>query len=608
MCGIAGAATNSHSDPEVVRDMTARLRHRGPDEQSVHSEDTVTLGFRRLSIIDPEGGHQPVMNESGTVVVICNGEIYNHLEHRRALERRGHRFHSGSDAEVIPHLYEEHGDEFVTRLHGKFAIALYDGPRRRLLLARDCLGIKPLYHLKTETGFYFASEIKSLLLAPGFRAEVNRTALDHVLTFKHTLGTETLLEHVHTVAPGHLLAYDVAAGTAHTRPFYRLPSRPGDYRSPSWDEAGAEVRRLFDQAVLRRLMSDVPLAVSLSGGLDSSSVAASVALQSGTPPMTFAMHTGDRVNELIFARMVADRYKTDHREILLRPEEIRTLVPKVVWHVEEPFSVSEIPTYYLGQAAHQHVKVLLCGDGSDELFGGYSRFQPINLFSALPRRTLTWAYVRGLNGATRSERRRLYSAGQAQYLGSDSNHFLERALDGEGSVLDRFLRYEMTQQLPQHQLMRLDKLTMAHGVEARVPFLDVDLVAYVSNLPSSYKVRGTKEKRLLKHAMVERLPAPIIARRKLGLSTPVRPLFRAGFTDVCRDEFRDQADTLSRYFSPRGIERLFGRIGRGVLSIPEQKLFQIYLFLQWHQLFVDARPSAGVAAPAPVPEPLREVG
>ena len=218
--------------------------------------------------------------------------------------------------------------------------------------------MKPLYHLTTEEGFYFSSEVKSLLLAPGFRAEVNRSALDHVLTFKHTLGTETLVAGVETLLPGHVLSYDVAGRTARSVPFYRLPERPRGYRAPSWDAAAAEVRCRLDQAVLRRLMSDVPLGVALSGGLDSSSVVASVALQSGTPPMTFSVSTDDETNELPFARMVADRYKTDHHEVRLVPEELRTLVPKVMWHVEEPFSVSEIPTYYLGRAAREHVKVL----------------------------------------------------------------------------------------------------------------------------------------------------------------------------------------------------------------------------------------------------------
>jgi asparagine synthase (glutamine-hydrolysing) len=540
------------------------------------------------------------MSEGEDVVAICNGEIYNHVYHRQDLELRGHRFNSGSDAEVIPHLYQEYGDDFVARLHGKFAIALYDRARQRVLLVRDRLGIKPLYYVETGGGdLYFASEVKSLLLIPGLVPVVDRGALDHVLTFKHTLGTETLLQGVRALAPGHFLAVDLSSGARIQRAYYEVPWAP--HRPvPEIGVAQAEVLRRFDRAVEMRLMSDVPLGVALSGGLDSSSVAASVALQSGRPPMTFAVNTGGAVADHAFARLVAERYKTDHHEVQFTPESIPDLVTQVMWHAEEFFSVSELPTYYLGKAAHQHVKVMLCGDGADELFGGYVRFQPINLLSFLPQPVLTWGYVRGMNGYTRRERRRLYSATQLPYLAGNSNSLLDRALARrDRPVLDRLLHYEMTQQLPQHQLMRLDKLTMAHSVEARVPFLDSDLVGYVAGLPSSYKVRGFREKVLLKRVMADRLPAPVIQRRKYGFSTPVKPLFRNGLRDVCQQEFRESKEVLSRYFDLPALERLFTYQRGGILSKPEQKIFQIYLFLKWHRLFIEGgSPAARTAEPS----------
>jgi asparagine synthase (glutamine-hydrolysing) len=319
--------------------------------------------------------------------------------------------------------------------------------------------------------------------------------------------------------------------------------------------------------------------------------------------MTFAVDTGGAIDDLAFARLVAERYKTDHREVRFAPDDLPGLVKQVMWDAEEFFSVSELPTYYLGCAAHRFVKVLLCGDGSDELFGGYSRFQPIGALPWLPKPVLAWGYVRGLNGCTRRERSQLYGPAQRPFLGPNSNPWLEEALGrGDRPVLDRLLHYEMTQQLPQHQLMRLDKLTMAHSVEARVPFLDSDLVAYVARLPSSFKVRGWREKVLLKRAMTDRLPRPVIERRKYGFSTPVKPIFQTGFRDVCRDAFREDQATLAQYFDMSRVNRLFASVGRGRLSIPEQKLFQIYLFLQWHRLFIEGgapaatRPSLAVPA------------
>ncbi|RMF56588.1 MAG: asparagine synthase (glutamine-hydrolyzing) [Calditrichaeota bacterium] len=588
MCGIVGTVLRRGSDEPLVSRMVQLLRHRGPDEQRLYSSGKVTFGFARLSIIDPEQGHQPVFSEDGSVAVVCNGEIYNHVERRLELAKRAHRFNSNSDAEVVPHLYEEHQENFVGHLHGMFALALYDSRAGKVVLARDALGIKPLYYLCTEEGLYFSSEFKCFLLAEEYKPEVDRQALDQLLAFKHIPGENCLLKNVRVLAPGHMLVFDLESFQFYTAPYYHLPEDGSGGLSVSLDEAKAEVCRIFDEAVKMRLMSDVPLGVSLSGGLDSSAVAASVARQLDRPPKTFSVYLGDTINELSYARMVADRYKTDHHELTLEPEALPTLVPKVLWHIEEPISVSEISTYYLGMAVKKYVTVLLCGEGSDELFGGYVRFQPMNLLSRLPKALLSWGYIRGLNGFTRAERARLYSKAQKPFLGPNSNHHLDAWLRKPGdTVLNRLLRYELTQQLPRHQLMRLDKLTMAHAVEARVPFLDTDLIAYVSRLPSRFKVRGFREKVLLKLAMMDRLPEPIIRRRKYGFSNPVKALLRSGFRDICHDELRAHKDVVERYFSFASIERLFDNIGKGFLTIPEQKLFHIYLFVKWHQLFVE---------------------
>lgn len=585
MCGLTGVVWKQGPDPALIGAMTRRLAHRGPDDEQLWQSGDVALGFRRLSIIDPEHGRQPVESEDGTIVAVCNGEIYNHGAHRDALGRAGHRFRSDCDAEVIPHLYEQHGPDFTRQLHGKFAILLVDTRRRLLVAARDCLGVKPLYYLDSEAGFFLASELKSLLLAPDFRPAVDRQALDRLLAFKHIPGDATLLTGIRFLPPGHRIVCDIARHSACVEPFYTIPDQPARVAMP---EAARELRRRLDEAVRLRLMSDVPLGVSLSGGLDSSAIAASVALQTDRPPATFSVFVGDRVNELPFARLVADRYRTDHHEIVVQPEAFDRIIPTILWHIEEPMSISELPTWYLGQAVGEHVKVLLCGEGADELLGGYKRFQPLNLAPWLPRRTLEWGYVRGINGLTSGERRRLYSPPQQAFRGPDGNPWLDAALaDRSRSVLNRFLRYELSQQL-RSQTMRLDKLTMAHGVEARCPFLDTDLVGYVANLPSDLKLRGSREKRLLKAAMAGRLPDAILRRRKFGMSNPVTALFRGDFRDLCRQAFHDHADLLDPYFSRPALDRLFGEIGRapGWLRLPEQQLFHVYLFLRWHQVFL----------------------
>lgn len=589
MCGIVGAIVRDGVDKSLIQEMLKLINHRGPDEQTVYSDGQLAIGFARLSIIDPQQGHQPVYNESQSIVTVCNGEIYNHQQHRVELSKLGHTFNSHSDVEVIPHLYETLGEKFVEQLHGMFAITLYDRENRRLILARDHLGKKPLYYLQTEQGFFFSSEFKTFLLISDYKPSVDRAALDRLLTFKHIPGENSLLQNVRAVLPGHLLVFDLVQNTFVTKPYYSLPTtHPRIDRSISFDTAKKEVCRLFDNAVKMRLMSDVPLGVALSGGLDSSAVVASVARQSAQPPKTFFVNIGETSSEIEYARMVADRYKTDHQEIYLTPGKIHEIAPKVMWHLEEPMSVSEISTYYLGMMVAKHVKVLLCGEGSDELFGGYSRFQPINMFSMLPKSVLTWGYVRGTNGFTRHERKGLYSFEQLKFLNPNSNPYLDASLKlKDKTVLNQVLHYELTQQLPKLQLMRVDKLIMAHSVEPRAPFMDLDLVNYVANLPSKFKVQGIKEKVLLKSAMADVLPAPVIERRKMGFSNPVKALFQTEFRDIFRDELLGAKDVIGQFFSFPAIEKLLQSVGRkNPLTQPEMKLFHIYLFLKWHQLFI----------------------
>jgi len=605
MCGIVGAVIDEGQGADLVKEMRSLLSHRGPDEPGFYSDAGVSLGFRRLSIIDPSAGHQPVFSEDGSIVVLCNGEIYNHADHRKNLEQKGHEFKSGSDAEVIPHLYQQLGHDFASRLHGMFAISLYDRDKRQLVLARDPIGIKPLYYMQTSEGFYFASEMKCFLLVPEYSPEVDRTALDRLLTFRHIPGENRLLSGVRSLPPGHLLIYDLSTRTARTECYYSIPDRASQSRI-SMDEAAAEVVRLFDDSVRARLMSDVPLGVALSGGLDSSAIAASVAIQSG-PPITFAVNTGETTDDVECARLVAERYKTDHHELHMVPEDMHSVVPTVMWHVEEPFGIAEVPSYYLGMAAAKYVKVLLSGDGADELFGGYSRFQPINMMPFLPKSVLKWGYVRGVNGLTKRERRRLYGPAQRSYLGPDSNVKLDASLDRTGgTVLDRVLRYELAVQLPQYQLTRLDKMTMAHSVETRVPFLDTNLVAYVANLSSRLKVRGIREKLLLKRAMADRLPARVIQRRKLGLTAPAKRLLRGDSGDFYRQQLSAGRSTLDHYFSSSAIDRVFSSVGRGFLSLPEQKLFQLYSFLKWHQIFIEGERPARAETLEPGPGTPRD--
>ncbi len=599
MCGIAGAVLNQANASSPVEAMVGEIRYRGPDELSFYADRSLHMGFSRLSIVDPADGHQPVASEDGAIVALCNGEIYNHELLRDQLSKDGHSFNSMSDAEVLPHLYETLDEGVFTECSGMFAIALYDKRNQKLILARDPLGIKPLYYLETACGFYFASEIKCFLQVPEFRPDVDRRALDRLLTFSHIPGDRCLLAGVRSVAPGHFLTLDLNTRAFSFSCFYRTPrtTRKG-LSVPTMEEAASSVRGLLDQAVGARLMSDVPWGVALSGGLDSASVLASVVRQTETRPMTFSFDVGAESEDARYAEMLAAHFRTDHRVESLDGYDIASIVRSAVWHTEEPISSGEIPTLGLALLVSKHVRVLLTGDGADELFAGYLKFKPLKLFSFLPLSLLSWGYVRGVNGFTRLERGRFANSYQKEFVGPNGNRFLDEELrSGSADVMNRFLRYEVGQQLPNNQLMRLDKLMMAQSVEARVPFLDSKLVDYVTTLPSSFKLRGLQEKTVLKEAMKNRLPNEILRRKKFPFANPARSLLRGTFQEVCREEFRADRSTLAAYFRPSSLDKMFQLIGKTWLSVPEMKLLQIYFFLKWHQLFIGGgRPSKNAVA------------
>lgn len=599
MCGIAGALQANGAGRELVELMIARLQHRGPDESGFFSNTSTCsalslhLGIARLSIIDPELGHQPTYNHDRSIICICNGEIYNHQELRSSLEKDGVQFRSGSDAEVIPELYDRHGLATFSMLRGMFAIALYDANTDELILARDRFGIKPLHYLSTESGFYFASEIKALLLVKQYQASVDRNSLDELLGVRHIASARTLFSGICKLLPGSYLRLKLADQQLSTGTFYQFSPKANRGSSPSFTEAADNIRTLLDNAVLARLMSDVPLGISLSGGVDSCSVLASICAQSDLRPRSFSVRVEDRSQEVQFAARIARHFGVEHHVAHLSSEQFVELVPEVIWHLEAPHAAGEVPTYVLGQLASQHVKMILSGDGSDEVFGGYPRFKPLHYGRQLPSSVLKWGYARGLNSLTRGQRRLLYSANQRPYLGGNGGPALDAALSKRNhEVLNRFLHYETEHCLHNIELTRVDRMTMAHSVENRVPFLDTALIEYVSALPAHYKLQGLRDKAVLREAMKDRLPGYVLNRRKLGMGDPMQSIFRGDFRDLCYSSLFEHRSILDQYFRWSQIEQLFNGIGgRGLLSLAEQKIVQLYFFSQWHKIFVEGEHS-----------------
>jgi asparagine synthase (glutamine-hydrolysing) len=629
MCGIAGfadsliireASAHDEDDAQLVRRMCAVIRHRGPDDEGVRVEPGIGLGMRRLSIIDLSTGHQPITNEDGTISIVFNGEIYNFQDLRRELVECGHRFSTTSDTEVIVHAYEEWGRRAFERLRGMFGLALWDGPRRTLWLARDRLGIKPLYYTVRQGRLYFGSELKSLLAAGAVRREVDPVALEHYLAFLYTPADRSIFPGVFKLLPGHLLEWH--DGRADTAPFWELPvaemSRVDE--AAAADELDARLR----DAVRSHLVSDVPVGAFLSGGLDSSLVVGLMAEVSDQPVRTFSIGFDEPAyDELDSARLVARHFRTEHHEFIVRPDALG-IVERLVEHFDEPFADSSaIPTWYVSELARRHVKVVLSGDGGDELFGGYDRYLPHPRVAQFDRlavpgaRTAAGLAAQVLPHGARGRRflhhvslsaQRRYVDAIAFFGASDRDALLSpdvRCLSmmPEQAVEDRFhtlrhlplgsqqMRVDLGTYLPEDVLVKVDRMSMAHSIESRVPLLDHPLVEYAMSLPLGLKIRNGERKVLLRRIASRLLPPAVLSKRKQGFGVPLAVWFRGDLREAFDDVLQSPKTRQRGYFNSREVDRLLMEHLSGRRD-HELRLWQLFMFELWHRAYLDRSPAA----------------
>jgi asparagine synthase (glutamine-hydrolysing) len=596
MCGIVGVAQvdgRRRYSADDVRRMADKIVHRGPDDDGVHDGGEVILGMRRLSIIDLGGGHQPIANEDASVWVVCNGEIYNFRELRKGLEAQGHRFKTHSDTEVLVHLYEQHGDDFVTRLEGMYGFALWDSRQRKLLVVRDRLGIKPVYYWKHPSGFAFASEIKALTALAGFTTALDEDALRDYLCVGYAVAPRTIFAGVAKLPPASLLVWQ--DGGADVRRYWTPPERVVSSRSA--DEWCEQVRSELDRSIKAHLVSDVPLGAFLSGGIDSSAIAVLMAKHSAERLNTYSIgYVGSSAakyyNELPYAKIVADTLGSNHRQIEVRPDVAR-LLPKLMWHLEEPISDSATTTTYLvSELAAESVKVILSGVGGDELFAGYNRYlggyydRRYSRLPAFARRHVLPQIARALpsgrqnrlmdlaryakrfvraNGLDWREQYKLYVAlldremltalHARSAVGPDG---FDRILATERSddELVRLLRVDWQTQLAEGLLLLTDKMTMACSIECRVPFLDHKLVELAATIPAASKLPNGRLKAVLKGALRGVLPDSILERRKRGFGAPVGSWLKRELLPL-RGRLLSRSVVAARgLLNPDGVEKI----------------------------------------------------
>ena len=650
MCGICGEIDfhRGQVQPDSIGRMCHVLAHRGPDDEGMvftKGEESVALqrgtklpseearfevgfGHRRLAIIDLSGAaHQPMCNEDGSLWIVFNGEIYNFQDLRIELENKGHVFKSRSDTEVILHAYEAWDVECLNRFRGMFSFALWDSKQQRLFAARDRLGKKPLVYFHQNGRFLFASESKAILEAPGIERRVDPVALHHYLTYQYIPSPYTIFEGVKKLPPGHYLLYD-RMGHLRIERYWKLnfPSHTeGSNSASEWCE---RLRTALEESIRLRLISDVPIGVFLSGGIDSSLIVGVMARWIGHPVETFSIGFEEKdFDELSYARYVSHYFGSDHHEFVVKPDAIGIL-PRLVWHYNEPFADSSaIPTYYVAKMTKDYVKVVLTGDAGDENFAGYRRYlrsQRAAQFAALPETlrkkflplslrglaTFGWRkeklhrladYVEALSGDqgkdyaeqikifNSSEKKEIYSEGFFESVETiNPLNFLLEKFDEVHTAdrLEKLLYVDIMSYLPEDLLVKMDIATMAHSVEARVPFLDHQFMELVASIPSRLKLKGSGTKFILKKAFPDVLPEPILRRKKMGFAVPVSRWFRKELKEYAWDILLDRRTMNRGYFRKEGIERLLQEhLARQYDH--SAKLWALLVLEIWFRVFID---------------------
>ncbi len=639
MCGICGKINlnNEPIDEALLKRMTLCLSHRGPDDEGLYIKNNIGLGHRRLSIIDLSPlAHQPMSNEDGTVWIVYNGEIYNFPELREDLRKKGHLFRSKSDTETIIHLYEEYGVECLKYLKGMFAFAIWDEKDKSLFLARDRVGKKPLYYLYSQNSFVFASEIKSILQDENFSRKPDYTAIHHYLTYQYVPSPWTAFEGIKKLPPAHYLI--LKNGQITVKRYWKLSYLPKHSPpSPPFRKGGkggfervlsGEIVERLREAVRNRLISDVPLGAFLSGGIDSSAVVAMMSGIMDEPVKTFSIgFKEDTYNELRYARMVAEKYKTDHTEFIVEPKALE-VIDKLVWHYNEPFADSSaIPTYYVSKLAREYVKVILNGDGGDENFAGYGRYtanefsramhrffptplarallpfvlilphgkDPANFFWRLKRFLQEYVKSPEIRNAhwlchfTTEMKDDLYTNDfSTRVLSMDSfDLLLDKYKEADANdFLDKTLYADVMMYLPDDLLVKVDVASMANSLEARSPFLDHEFMEFVARIPAELKLKGRTAKYILKEALKEILPDEVLLREKMGFGVPIDYWFRNELKEMAYDTLLSDRAMQRGCFKKEVVKKILDEHTSGRWNW-HNHIWNLLVLELWHRMFID---------------------
>ena len=572
MCGIAGIF--GLSDRNLIGRMAEKIAHRGPDSVGFFIDKEISLGMRRLSIIDLRTGDQPVYDDEKGLVIVFNGEIYNYQELREDLKKKGHKFHTSGDTEVILHAYKEYGAAGLGKLNGMFAVAIYDIKKNELILARDRAGIKPLYYAFAGGKLIFGSEIKCILEYKEFKPQVDNDALSSYLTYGTVFGGFTLFKGVNKLLPGKILSFNGKEA--------KLSDFEKKWDSGTGSHSPDALLTLMEKVVKSQMVSDVPLGAFLSGGIDSSTIVGIMSNAVERPVETFTVGFGEKSDEVAYARAVSEHFGTNHHELIVFPEEVPQIVNKLVWHYDDlTWDSASLPVYMVSELARKHVKVVLTGEGSDELFAGYERYKPFSPAIPFVPASMRWsAYRRFIT---------MFDSGTRRKLASISSSYAEKVLDGyekrRGSPLQNVLDFEFNEFLPHQLLNKADKATMAASLEGRVPYLDNDMIAFAAKVPLEMKLHGLEGKHILRKSVAGLLPD--ITRKRMKKGFGAKPIFwfrDKGMMDFTRnmlDDARMKAIGIDCSYCDEIIRNL---------EKPKKayQLWALLLLELWYRKFIEA--------------------
>jgi asparagine synthase (glutamine-hydrolysing) len=591
MCGICGVF--GRADRDVVERMLAAIRHRGPDDEHIVSGDGFTMAAARLSIIDVHGGRQPLANEDGNVTASQNGEIYNFAPLREELLARGHRLRTRNDTEVLPHLWEDDGCGLPKRIDGMFAVSVWDSKKQIGLLARDRIGKKPLYYWQHDGALYYASELKALLTVPAFDRRLNLQALHHYLSYKHVPHPLTIFEDVSILPPAHQLVYEPGVAPRIER-YWRASFAPREPAPGGEEEIVDELIERLKDGVSRRLVSDVPVGFFLSGGIDSSLVTALASEVAGARIQTFtltyedASTTEGKEQDRRWARWTAEHFATDHREETITCADYPAAIRRILRSFDEPFA-GVVSTYFLAEAMARHVKVAVSGDGADELFGSY-RSHRMAFPEADKGEEPDWQWRARLLVLSENEKSRLYSPQMREAVaGTSTELHLRGAFDHltARDPLNRILEAEFGGIFPDQVLTYADRLSMAHALEIRSPFLDTAVVDFVTSLPGNLKIRDGETKYLLKKAALRYFPEDMIRRPKEGFLMPITSWLLGHLQPWVRETLSAERLRLHNLFDAGQVARLVDRLReRGADYTDVNRVLVLAIFQEWYELYL----------------------